>query len=323
MFEALRSIRKSLIDSFKEGVLWRETVDTRTDESMEAAAAASVDGRFLPDNAHIDDDPIIAALKRISTPLIAETIGGAVQEIQRVRKLASEQNLAATSLEDVVAVQRAEINNLMVKLDTAQRDISALQKVSTERTEELDSSATYDIALKALYNSRVREAELRNLASGVISAFQTTSYRPIAMLDEQTKEAIKENIAKIVMEAVEGTGSWAITSDKEKWQRAATAVLEMIEISGVSLPEVFDPETISKITTNIFQAFCLHYGLDPNPSIATMSALTEGQIEIYDRLRNVSRLAANALLGKHFSDKVITPSPNEVNIFTALETKRG
>jgi hypothetical protein len=67
----------------------------------------------------------------------------------------------------------------------------------------------------------------------------------------------------------------------------------------------------------------VHYGLDPNPSMLSFGDMTTGQIEIYDRLRNVSRLAANAVVGRRLDEKVATPTlyePAKI-IFSTLESK--
>ena len=322
MFQVLKSIRESLVSSFKEGVYWRESVITRTDEELHAAATKSVDKQFLPDAIDLESDPIIVALRRVATKENAESINGAIEEIRRVRKLVENTEVTTTSLEDIVAVQRAEINNLMSRLSSAQKDIETLHKAVDDKADS-SNSATYDIALKALHNSRMREAELRNLASGIVDSFQTTSHQPISALDTTARDLLRETIAKNAMEAYEGTGSWILEVDHGRWFDVADAIIASLEVSAIVLPEEFAADAVGKIANNIFQAFCVHYGLDPNPSMLSFGDMTTGQIEIYDRLRNVSRLAANAVVGRHLDEKVATPTLHEpeVNIFSTLESK--
>ena len=73
MFQVLKSIRESLVSSFKEGVYWRESVITRTDEELHAAATKSVDKQFLPDEVDLESDSIIVALRRVATKENAES----------------------------------------------------------------------------------------------------------------------------------------------------------------------------------------------------------------------------------------------------------
>lgn len=326
MFETLKSIRRSLLESFRDGVLWRESVSLRNDQDLEDAANASVNRRFLPINQNEDDDPIIIALHRIVTPETARTIHNAVIELQNARETISDHEASRASLEDVVAAQRVEINNLAVRLETSQKDIQNLHKtISNQQGVHADTS--YDIAVKALRNSRMREAELRSLASGVIDSFNGSNHKPITALDHTALEVLREAITKEAQDTYEGIGSYAISEDHSKWEKVANAIIETISISGISIPEHADPEVLPKMTNAIFQAFCVHYGLDPNPTMYEMGKMPIGQIENYDRLRNASRIAANAILGKHL-DEHVRPWTKEAgdldhSVFAELETKKS
>lgn len=323
MLQALKSIRASLVNSFKDGVYWRESVFTRTDDELEEAANRSVSKSFLAGDNAEHHDPIIIALRRIVTPKNANAIRDAIEEIQHLRNATSDVASSTSTLEEVVALQRVEINNLSSKLTSALRDAETL-RTAIDENGAVSSAAAYDVATKALHNSRMREAELRNLASGVIDLFHSAPTKTVSSLGEPTRKQLRELVAKNAMEAYEGVGAWVLSEiDKAPWYRVANNIISTLEAQEIALPSDLSNDTVAKISNSIFQAFCVHYGLDPNPTMLSFGAMTAGQVEIYDRLRNVSRLAANAVVGRHLDDNTVTPSSFTVeeNVFSTLENK--
>lgn len=323
MFQILKSIRNSLVESFRDGVLWRESVVSRDEDDLFKAANANARRRFVPENQNEEDDPIIQALRGSVTPEAYATIHAAVSELRSVQDTIQDQEAIRASLETIVADQRIEISNLMVRLDASQKDIETLRRAITNHGEDSPESS-YDIAIRALKKSRQREAELRNLASGVTDTFSGSNYKPITTLDYGTRQVLRDAIAKEAMETYDGIGSYAISDDHSKWEAVADAVLETLILSGISVPEGADPDVYAKVTNAIFQAFCVHYGLDPNPSMYEMGMMPDDKIEHYDRLRNASRVAANAVLGKHLDEKVrpwTKDSDISKSIFVELDKK--